>query len=172
MSKWVENLIETDGGEQEAGGGSESPVVETDWLHDDEMRAWRTYIEASDRLSGVLNRSLQSKHGMTMDDYRILVLLSEAPERSLRMSDLAQGIVASRSKLTHQIRRLENAGIVEREECPSDKRGVLARLTDKGLESLQQAAPDRRLRTTELQPEARRRPTSACKVAGASKQLS
>ncbi len=120
----------------------EEPAIEADWLNPQEMRAWRTYIEASDRLQGVLNRSLQAKHGLTLDDYRILVLLSEAPGRSLRMSDLADGIVASRSKLTHQIRRLESAGMVDRAGCPSDKRGVYARLTDGGLRRLQLAAPD------------------------------
>lgn len=124
------------------GGEPEDLTVEADWLDPDEMRAWRTYIEASDRLQGVLNRSLQAKHGMTMDDYRILVFLSEAPERSLRMSDIADGIVASRSKLTHQIRRLEEAGLVERAGCSSDKRGVLATLTDEGLRRLEKAAPD------------------------------
>ncbi|WP_024795902.1 MarR family winged helix-turn-helix transcriptional regulator [Tomitella biformata] len=120
----------------------EGPAVEADWLEPEEMRAWRTYIEASDRLQAVLNRSLQTKHGMTMDDYRILVFLSEAPERSLRMSDIADGIVASRSKLTHQVRRLEAAGMVARAGCASDKRGVLATLTDEGLRRLERAAPD------------------------------
>lgn len=118
------------------------PTVEADWLDPDEMRAWRTYIEASDRLQGVLNRSLQAKHGLTMDDYRILVFLSEAPNRSLRMSEIADGIVASRSKLTHQIRRLEEAGMVVRAGCAADKRGVLATLTDEGLRRLERAAPD------------------------------
>lgn len=121
---------------------AEDAAVEADWLGPEEMRAWRTYIEASDRLQGILNRSLQAKHGMTMDDYRILVFLSEAPDRSLRMSDIADGIVASRSKLTHQIRRLEISGMVERAGCSSDKRGVLATLTDEGLRRLERAAPD------------------------------
>lgn len=122
--------------------GTTQSAVEVSWLDPEEMRAWRTFIEGSDRLNGVLNRSLQAKHGLTMDDYRILVLLSEAPEQSLRMSDLALGIVASRSKLTHQIRRLESGGLVDREECLSDKRGVLARLTPSGLARLEEAAPD------------------------------
>lgn len=122
--------------------GEPHAAVEEGWLDPQEMRAWRTFIDGSDRLMEVLNRSLQAKHGLTMDDYRILVLLSEAPGRALRMSDLALGIVASRSKLTHQIRRLESAGLVEREECSSDKRGVLALLTPTGLTRLEQAAPD------------------------------
>ena len=131
-----------DGAAAGTGVEVESATVEADWLEPEEMRAWRTYIEASHRLVGVLNRSLQARHGMSMDDYRILVFLSEAPGRSLRMSDIADGIVASRSKLTHQIRRLEVAGMVLRSGCPSDKRGVLAKLTDEGLRRLEKAAPD------------------------------
>lgn len=131
-------LIEIEGAADEV----EAHAVEANWLDPEEMRAWRTYIEASDRLQGVLNRSLQTKHGLTMDDYRILVFLSEAPDRSLRMSEIAEGIVASRSKLTHQIRRLEESGLVQREVCSSDKRGVFAILTDEGLRRLRNAAPD------------------------------
>ncbi len=133
---------ESVGLEMSIGMEPEGPAIEANWLDPEEMRAWRVYIEASDRLHGVLNRSLQVKHGLTMDDYRILVFLSEAPDRSLRMSDIADGIVASRSKLTHQIRRLEHAGMVVRAGCPSDKRGVLATLTDEGLRRLERAAPD------------------------------
>lgn len=111
------------------------------WLNAEEMRAWRAFINGSQRLLEVLNRELSDAHGLSLADYRILVILSEAPSQSVRMSELAEGIVASRSRLTHQIRRLEAAGIVTRQECPDDRRGVLATLTPQGQCRLQEAAP-------------------------------
>lgn len=111
------------------------------WLEPGEMRAWRAFIDGSQRLLEVLNRELSDAHGLSLADYRILVLLSEADSQAMRMSDLADGIVASRSRLTHQIRRLEAAGIVTRQECVDDKRGVLAILTAEGRRRLEAAAP-------------------------------
>ncbi len=111
------------------------------WLNTAEMRAWRAFIDGSQRLLEVLNRELSDAHGLSLADYRILVLLSEAKSHSMRMSELADGIVSSRSRLTHQIRRLETAGIVTRQECADDKRGVLAMLTTEGWRRLEEAAP-------------------------------
>jgi DNA-binding MarR family transcriptional regulator len=113
----------------------------TPWLDDSEARAWRAFINGSQRLTEVLNREMTEAHGVTIDDYRILVLLSESERGSLRMSELADGIVSSRSRLTHQVRRLEKQGVVRREECPSDGRGVLAVLTPAGRELLAVVAP-------------------------------
>ncbi|MDO5684296.1 MAG: MarR family transcriptional regulator, partial [Propionibacteriaceae bacterium] len=79
--------------------------------------------------------------GIDLRDSEILVSLEEAPERRLRMSDLADKVHQSRSRLTHTIARMEKAGLVEREACPSDRRGVWARLTDTGFELLKDAAP-------------------------------
>lgn len=117
-------------------------VEEPRWLDDDEMAAWRAFINGSQRLVATLNRELLERHDLSIDDYRILVLLSESPTSALRMSELADGIVASRSRLTHQVRRLEGHGLVERRECPSDGRGVLAALTDDGRARLAKVAPD------------------------------
>ena len=111
------------------------------WLNAEEMRAWRAFIDGSQRLLEVLNRELTDAHGLTLADYRILVLLSEAESQSMRMSELAEGIVSSRSRLTHQIRRLEAAGIVARQDCVDDRRGVLATLTVEGQRRLEEAAP-------------------------------
>jgi DNA-binding MarR family transcriptional regulator len=111
------------------------------WLNADEMRAWRAFIDGTQRLLEVLNREVNEAHGLSLADYRILVLLSEAESHSMRMSDLAVGIVSSRSRLTHQIRRLEAAGIVSRQECVDDRRGVLATLTAEGRRRLREAAP-------------------------------
>jgi DNA-binding MarR family transcriptional regulator len=114
---------------------------ETRWLSAGEQRAWRAYLDGNQQLLGQLNRDLQQSSGLTLAEYRILVLLSEAAERSLRMSELADGILSSRSRLTHQIRRMERQGLVRRVSCVDDGRGVLAELTDAGMRALERAAP-------------------------------
>lgn len=111
------------------------------WLGDGEQQAWRAYIGGSQRLLEVLNRELVDTHGVSFGEYRILVLLSEAPGGALRMSELAEGLVSSRSRLTHQVRRMETDGVVRREDCESDGRGVLAVLTDVGRARLAEIAP-------------------------------
>ena len=87
-----------------------------------------------------IDRDLRSI-GLSMPEYEIMVRLSESPERILRMAELADSVHHSRSRLTHTIARMEAAGLVERRSCPSDRRGVLARLTDEGYERLVEAAP-------------------------------
>jgi DNA-binding MarR family transcriptional regulator len=114
---------------------------EPNWLTAEEQNAWRLYMDGNSRLMGVLNRNLQEQHGLSLAEYRILVMLSEAPDGSLRMSDLADGVLSSRSRLTHQIRRMEADGMVIRSSCPDDGRGVLATVTDEGLRRLADAAP-------------------------------
>ncbi len=114
----------------------------TRWLSEDEQRAWRAWISASQLLNHRLNAELQRQHGLTMADYEILVQLSESPERRLRMSELAERTYASRSRLTHQIDRMVKAGLVERQECDLDRRGAFAALTDKGWQAIVTAAPD------------------------------
>ncbi|RMI34451.1 MarR family winged helix-turn-helix transcriptional regulator [Nocardia stercoris] len=88
-----------------------------------------------------LNRQLQHDSALTLTEYRILVLLSEAPGVALRMSDLAAALVCSRSRLTHQIRRMEQSRLVRRTACEDDGRGVIAHLTQDGLRRLRAAAP-------------------------------
>ncbi|RRO15203.1 MarR family transcriptional regulator [Saccharopolyspora rhizosphaerae] len=105
------------------------------------MTAWRAYIVGSALLEHRLGRELQVTHGLSIADYEILVSLSEAPDGQLRMSELANGIAHSKSRMSHQIRRLEKAGLVRRQECPEDGRGVLAVLTDDGMAKLREAAP-------------------------------
>lgn len=118
-----------------------SAQQETPWLTPAEMRAWRGYMDGNQRLMEVLNRELQDSHDLSLADYRILVMLSEAPDGSTRMSDLADGVLSSRSRLTHQIRRMESQGIVVRTTCAEDGRGVLAQITDEGRRRLAAAAP-------------------------------
>jgi DNA-binding MarR family transcriptional regulator len=114
---------------------------ETNWLSADELRSWRAYIAGNQRLMDQMNKDLQAKNDMTLAEYRILILLSEAPGNSLRMSDLADGVLSSRSRLTHQIRRMEEQGMVRRSTCEDDGRGVLAHLTDEGRRRHEEAAP-------------------------------
>ena len=113
----------------------------TQWLTADQQVHWRAYIAATTLLAEKLNREMQAAHGLTMADYEILVRLSETPDRRLRMSALAEFTLASRSRLSHQIDRLEKVGLVVREPCESDKRGANAVLTELGWETLVAAAP-------------------------------
>jgi DNA-binding MarR family transcriptional regulator len=114
----------------------------TRWLNDDEQRSWRAWLSASLLLQDRLTREMQAQHGLTMADYEILVRLSEVGDRRMRMSDLAQVTLSSRSRLSHQIDRMEKVGLVERQHCTDDRRGAFAVLTDDGWTTLVAAAPD------------------------------
>jgi DNA-binding MarR family transcriptional regulator len=105
------------------------------------MRAWRAYIMGTELMRQQLHRELQEAHGMTIADYEVLVQLSERDGRQMRMSQLAGRVASSKSRLSHQISRMEKAGLVRRVECPDDARGVMAELTDKGMARLRAAAP-------------------------------
>nr|NLD40375.1 MarR family transcriptional regulator [Actinomycetales bacterium] len=89
-----------------------------------------------------LDRDLVQTHGLSLNEYEVMVVLSEQPERRIRMSALAEEIVNSRSRLTHTIRRMERRGLVSREACADDGRGVNCILTDEGYAVLERAAPD------------------------------
>ncbi len=110
------------------------------WLTAEQQRYWRTYLRADRQLRDALDRDL-AEHGLRLSEYEILAWVSEAPYRQLRMSELADRVVQSRSRLTHTAVRLEKRGWVVREPCADDRRGVLLRLTDTGLDQLEAAAP-------------------------------
>jgi DNA-binding MarR family transcriptional regulator len=114
----------------------------TRWLTEDEQRLWRGWLAASMLLPERLNRDLQEQHGLTGTDYQVLVELSESPERRMRMSTLAERTQLSRSRLSHQIDRMTRAGLVTRQECAQDGRGMFAVLTEQGWETIVAAAPD------------------------------
>ncbi len=114
----------------------------TRWLTEDEQRLWRGWLAASMLLPERLNRDLQEQHGLTGTDYQVLVELSESPERRMRMSTLAERTQLSRSRLSHQIDRMTTAGLVNRQECAQDGRGMFAVLTEQGWETIVAAAPD------------------------------
>jgi DNA-binding MarR family transcriptional regulator len=113
----------------------------TRWLDSDQQRAWRAYIVGTTLLIERLDRDLRENHDLSLPEYEILVRLSEAPERMLRMAELADSVKNSRSRTTHTIARMEKDGLVERRQCAADGRGVFATLTDKGYAKLVDAAP-------------------------------
>jgi len=105
------------------------------------MRAWRAYVIGSELLRKQLNRELQERHGMTLADYEVLVRLSDGDGQRMRMAHLAAEVASSKSRLSHQITRMEAAGLVERVDCGDDARGVFAQLTEEGMTRLRMTAP-------------------------------
>jgi DNA-binding MarR family transcriptional regulator len=116
-------------------------MSETRWLSEREQQIWRSFMSATIGLTDALARQLQRDAGMPHAYYEILVALSEAPDRTLRMSELAGIRGSSRSRLSHAIARLEETGWVRRRGCPTDKRGSYAILTENGFAALAAAAP-------------------------------
>ena len=113
----------------------------TRWLDEDEQHTWRNFLAATQLINETLDRQLQRDASMPHTYYMILVALSEAPGRSMRMSELAARAQSSQSRLSHAVARLEERGWVRRERCPADGRGNLAVLTDDGFAALAAAAP-------------------------------
>jgi len=111
------------------------------WLDDHEQAVWRAYLDVMRLLMERLQRQVSEDSGLSLGEYEVLVQLSEAPGRHLRMSELADRIVHSRSRLTHTVGRMEHRGLVRREPCEEDGRGVLCTLTDDGFDVLVLAAP-------------------------------
>lgn len=110
------------------------------WLTEEQQRVWRTYLLGVARLNDELDADLR-RSGLDLPEYEILVVLEESPSRRLRMSELADAVHQSRSRLTHTIARMEKTGLVARETCPTDRRGVWAQLTEAGYETLRVTAP-------------------------------
>ncbi len=113
----------------------------TRWLDSNQQRAWRAYLVGTTLLMERLDRDLRENHDLSAPEYEILVRLSEAPDRMLRMAEIADSVKNSRSRITHTVARMEREGLVERRQCATDGRGVLAVLTDKGFALLEDAAP-------------------------------
>ena len=117
------------------------PPGEPRWLDVDEQKAWRAWLYSSQLLMDRLDRELTRETGMPHTYYEILVALSETEGRMLRMSELADRCLSSRSRLSHAVSRLEERGWVRRQVCADDGRGQLAVLTDEGFAALAAAAP-------------------------------
>ena len=110
------------------------------WLTADQQRVWRSYLLGSALLMERINADLR-QHGLDVAEWEILVNLSEVEGRRMRMSDLADSVHQSRSRLTHTITRMEKSDLVKRTSCPEDRRGVWAELTDEGMALIVRAAP-------------------------------
>lgn len=113
---------------------------DTPWLDIEQQRVWRAFLGGTTVLMDRLDRDLRTQHGLSMPEYEILVRLSEATGRSIRMAELADAVSHSRSRVTHTIARLEREGIVQRGQSSDDGRGVSAILTDHGFSVLEAAA--------------------------------
>lgn len=116
-------------------------MAQARWLNAEEQHTWRAFLAMMSTLREQMDRQLQDEAGIPHAYYEILVHLSEAPERMLRMSQLADRVQSSRSRLSHAVARLEQKGWVRRVACPSDKRGLHAVLTEEGFAALAAAAP-------------------------------
>ncbi|MFF2525243.1 MarR family winged helix-turn-helix transcriptional regulator [Streptomyces liangshanensis] len=116
-------------------------MTEPRWLDETEARVWRAYLEVRRDLSATLSRRLTQEAGLTEADYALLVPLSEAPDGLLRARELSVLADWERSRLSHQITRMEKRGLVAREECPTDARGAMVRLTASGRAAIEAAAP-------------------------------
>lgn len=114
---------------------------EVRWLTPSQQVTWRNWLNAVAWINEQLNADLRP-HCLDLNEYEVLVVLSESPGHCIRMSQLADGANQSRSRLTHTVNRMEADGLIVRETATRDRRGVVARLTDKGLRLLEGAAPD------------------------------
>lgn len=111
------------------------------WLNTEEQTAWRAYLDGTKLLFQALDRQLATEAELSLTDYELLVRLSEAPEGTLRMRDLADATLSTRSGVTRAVSRAERAGWVRRVECEDDRRGMNAELTEAGRAKLASAAP-------------------------------
>ncbi len=120
---------------------AERLTTTTPWLSPDEQHTWRAWLDVSRMLNERLGRQLAADSAMSLAEYEILVQLSEHPAREMRMSELADRAINSRSRLTHTVARMEERGLVRRSPCPDDGRGVMCSLTEAGMQAIVDAAP-------------------------------
>jgi DNA-binding MarR family transcriptional regulator len=111
------------------------------WLDDRERQLWMTWLRVNQELPALLSELMSRGSGLSAADYAVLVPLSEAPDDTLRFRDLARLILWDRSRLSHQVRRMEERGMVAREECAEDARGAMVRMTARGRVAIESAAP-------------------------------
>jgi len=111
------------------------------WLDHQQQRTWRAFLVGTTLLMDRLDRELRDQHRLSLPEYEIMVRLSEAPGHRMRMAVLADSVSHSRSRVTHTVSRMEAAGLVARDACLSDGRGVEAVLTEQGQRALAEAAP-------------------------------
>jgi DNA-binding MarR family transcriptional regulator len=111
------------------------------WLTEREQRAWRGLLQMNSALDARLNRELQQTSGLSLTDYDVLVLLTEAPDGRRRVFEVAEDLQWEQSRLSHHLARMQRRGLVAREECTTDRRGAFVVLTDAGRQAIEKAAP-------------------------------
>jgi DNA-binding MarR family transcriptional regulator len=111
------------------------------WLTEPEQRAWRGLLQMNSALDARLNRELQQMSGLSLTDYDVLVLLTEAPDGRRRVFEVAEDLQWEQSRLSHHLARMQRRGLVAREECTTDRRGAFVVLTDAGRDAIDKAAP-------------------------------
>lgn len=123
-------------------GGMTSAIgTETRWLNAREQAAWRAYLDMSAKLTAKLNRDMQQQAGISIADYSVLVQLSEHVDARMRVLELARALGWEKSRLSHQLTRMQQRGLIERSNCSEDRRGAWIVLTDKGRDTIVEAAP-------------------------------
>jgi DNA-binding MarR family transcriptional regulator len=116
-------------------------MAKTRWLDQREAHLWRTWLRVNQELPGLLAERLNLESGLSAADYAVLVPLSESADGMVRARDLGREIFWDRSRLSHQVRRMQDRGLVVREECETDARGAMIRLTPAGRAAIEKAAP-------------------------------
>lgn len=122
----------------------------TEWLDHDEQRAWRAFLRMHTQLTCALAQGLKADSDMSIQDYEVLAILSEADGGALRAFDLRHELRWEKSRLAHHVRRMEARGLVRREACADDARAPLVCITDDGLAAIRAAAPQHVARVREL----------------------
>ncbi len=117
------------------------PAAEPRWLDDGEQAAWRAYLDMQTRLSAQLNREMQEATGLSSPDFAVLVQLSEHPDGRLRVLELARALRWEKSRLSHQLTRMERRGLLARSNCRADRRGAYIVLSAAGRTAVERAAP-------------------------------
>jgi DNA-binding MarR family transcriptional regulator len=111
------------------------------WLDDRQQRMWRAWVALTTQLPAALHRQLQADSGLSIQDFEVLVRLTEAAGNRARVTDLANAAGWERSRLSHHIKRMAGRGLVQREECCDDGRGAFVVLTPCGRDAIERAAP-------------------------------
>ena len=111
------------------------------WLTEDEQRAWRGLVQMTSQLNARMNRQLQDEYGVSLADYEVLVVLTDAPQGRCRVFEITATLAWEQSRVSHQLARMQRRGLVAREECPTDARGAFVVLTEAGRAAIERAAP-------------------------------
>jgi len=116
-------------------------MPETRWLDPAEQRVWRVFLQSHAQLSAALGRELQEDADLSVQDYAVLVALSESPAGTMRAFELSEQLAWEKSRLSHHITRMVARDLVTRRQCPTDKRGAFVAITKRGRKALKAAAP-------------------------------